>query len=252
MAVTDGAFIAMTLGFLLGLKHATDADHIVAVSTIAREFGSARRGLWIGVSWGLGHTTPLLLVGAVIMVLKNALLDLYVQVSPILEFGVGAMLLALGLEALWNLRTGRLHLHHHSHGNGEHVHIHASHESGSEPAEQLRANAAKLTKSESPWFRWKSYLVGAVHGLAGSAAVILLLLPQIESAWIGFGYLILFGFGTVVSMSMFTLVLGASFALSSRFRTMDRVVSIVAGSASMLFGIALMTDIVLETSLVPL
>jgi high-affinity nickel permease len=251
MAVTDGTFIALTLGFLLGLKHATDADHVVAVSTIAREFGSAWRGIWVGVSWGLGHTTPLLVLGGVILLAKEALIERYAQIAPILEFGVGIMLVMLGAEVFWNLRRGRLHVHHHAHGSGEHVHIHSSHESGSDPAEQLRANAAKLSEPIHSRFRRKSYLIGVMHGLAGSAAVMLVLLPEIESAWVGLGYLLMFGIGTVISMAMITVVLGAPFAFTNRFRAMDGVVSTVAGGASVLFGTALMADLALGTSLIP-
>jgi high-affinity nickel permease len=251
MEVTDGVVIALTLGFLLGLKHATDADHVVAVSTIAREFGSAWRGIWVGVSWGLGHTTPLLVVGGVILLVKETVLERYAQIAPILEFGVGVMLLLLGFEVLWNLRKGHLHVHHHAHGTGEHMHIHSSHVGGSEPAEQLRANAARLTESVRSRFRLKSYLIGVMHGLAGSAAVMLVLLPQIESGWVGLGYLGLFGLGTIVSMALITLVLGAPFAFTSRFRAMDGAVSTVAGGTSVLFGAALMADLALGTTLIP-
>jgi ABC-type nickel/cobalt efflux system permease component RcnA len=251
MAVTDGVSMALALGFLLGLKHATDADHVVAVSTIAREFRSPLRGLWVGVSWGLGHTTPLLIVGVVILVLKGAVLERYAQAAPALEFGVGVMLVALGLEVFWNLRKGRLHVHHHSHAGSEHVHIHASHQSAAEPAEQLRANVVRIRDELRPRFRRKSYLVGVMHGLAGSAAVTLVLLPEIDSAWVGLGYLFLFGIGTMVSMAMITLVLGAPFVLTKRFRAMDGAISTIAGGASVLFGCALMADLALGLSLLP-
>ena len=251
MASLDGIFIALTLGFLLGLKHATDADHVVAVSIIAREFGSAWRGLWVGVSWALGHTTPLLIVGSVILLVKETVIERYAQIAPALEFVVGVMLVILGIEVFWNLRKGRLHVHHHAHDGAEHVHIHSSHESGSDSVEQLRMNAVRLSERVRPRFRRKSYLVGVVHGLAGSAAVMLVLLPQIESAWVGVGYLLMFGIGTVVSMAMITLVLGAPFAFTNRFRAVDGAVSAIAGSVSVLFGTAIMADLALGTSLIP-
>ena len=249
MDVSSGAWAALTLGFLLGLKHATDADHVVAVSTIAREFGNAWRGVWVGASWGLGHSTPLLVLGIVILLLKEAVLDRYEAVSPVLEFGVGAMLVVLGVQVFWNLRKGRLHLHLHDHGGGDHVHIHASNVSGSEPA----ANSTHgLFRPGRPAFRKKSYLVGVVHGLAGSAAVVLVLLPEIESVWVGLAYLVLFGIGTMISMAMITVVIGIPFALSGRFRTMDGAVTSVAGGTSLLFGAALMSDLALGTAIVPL
>ena len=250
MDVSDGVWVALTLGFLLGLKHATDADHVVAVSTLAREFGNAWRGIWVGASWGLGHTTPLLLLGIVILLVKEAVLDRYEQVAPVLEFGVGVMLVGLGVQVLWNLRRGRLHVHHHGHGGHEHLHIHASHESGAEPPPEPEKHHG-LFRLGRPTFRKKSYFVGIVHGLAGSAAVMLVLLPQIDSVWVGVGYLAPFGIGTMVSMAIITVALGLPFALTGRFRTMDGAVASVAGSASLLLGVALMADLALGTAIVP-
>ena len=95
------------------------------------------------------------------------------------------------------------------------------------------------------------YLIGAVHGLAGSAAVMLLLLPQISSVWAGIGYLVVFGIGTMISMAMITVVLGVPFAVGGRFRGLDRIVARVAGTASLLFGFGLMADLALGTALMP-
>ena len=90
-----------------------------------------------------------------------------------------------------------------------------------------------------------------VHGLAGSAAVMLLLLPKISSFWVGIGFLLLFGVGTILSMGIVTLGLGVPFAISGNFERMNRAVARVAGTASMLFGAALMSDIAFDTSLIP-
>ena len=155
----------------------------------------------------------------------------------------------LGVQVFWNLRRGRLHAHFHEHGKGGHLHIHASHASGSEPAGD---DAHALFNPGRPTFRKKSYLIGIVHGLAGSAAVMLVLLPQIESAWVGVGYLALFGIGTMISMAMITVVIGMPFALTSRFKVMDGAVASVAGGASLLLGAALMLDLAIGTALVPL
>jgi sulfite exporter TauE/SafE len=250
MEATDGILIALTLGFLLGLKHATDADHVVAVSAIARDFGSAWRGIWVGVSWGLGHSTPLLVLGALILLVKEALLDRYEAIAPVLEFGVGIMLVFLGVQVFWNLRKDQVHVHHHSHDHTEHIHIHASHASGSEPFAYQDEAPFSMTAMR-PKFRKKSYFIGMVHGLAGSAAVMLVLLPEIDSAWVGIGYLVTFGIGTMASMALITLVIGAPFALTGRFKAMDGAVSSVAGVASVLFGAALMADLVLGTTLLP-
>lgn len=248
LGLDSGVLAALSLGFLLGLKHATDADHVVAVSTIAGEYGNAWRGIWVGVSWGLGHTTPLLAVGVLILLLKEAVLARYEAVAPVLEFGVGIMLVVLGAQVFFNLRRGRLHVHAHAHSGADHVHIHATHRAGAEPAEAGRHG---FFRPGPPMFRLKSYLIGTVHGLAGSAAVMLVLLPQISSFWVGAGYLVLFGVGTMISMAMITVMLGVPFAVGVRYRGLDRAVARIAGTASLLFGFGLMADLALGTALIP-
>ena len=248
MDLQSGALVALTLGFLLGLKHATDADHVVAVSTIVSEYRNAWRGIWIGASWGLGHSTPLLVLGVLILLLKEAALERYEPVAPIFEFGVGVMLVFLGLQVFWNLRRRRLHVHEHAHDRGSHVHIHATHDVAEDA---ISRESHGFFRPGKPFFRAKSYLIGVVHGLGGSAAVMLVLLPQISSMAVGVGYLALFGLGTILSMALITVVLGVPFAISGRFESLNRSVAGVAGVFSLLFGGALMSDIALGTTLVP-
>lgn len=245
LGVDAGAGAALTLGFLLGLKHATDADHVVAVSTISAQERSPWRGIWVGASWGLGHTTPLLVLGVVILLLKEAVLDRYEAIAPVLEFGVGVMLVFLGMQVFYNIRRGRLHVHEHEHDGDAHLHIHATHPRGDEPAVEQRHGLLR------PTFRRKSYVVGVVHGLAGSAAVMLVLLPEIDALWIGVGYLLLFGVGTVLSMGAITVILGVPFALTSKAQGFNHGIARIAGAASIVFGAALMSDIALGTSLIP-
>ena len=248
MDLESGALAALTLGFLLGLKHATDADHVVAVSTIAREYRNAWKGLWVGASWGLGHSTPLLILGVIILALKEAVLDRYESVAPIFEFGVAIMLVFLGAQVFWNLRRGRLHVHRHSHDDSPHVHIHATH---SRDADLDLESHHGFFNPGKPFFRTKSYVIGVVHGLAGSAAVMLLLLPKISSFWAGLGYILMFGFGTILSMAAITLALGVPFAIGGGFKRVNSAVAGLAGVASLLFGAALMSDIALNTELMP-
>lgn len=246
--IDSGALSALIFGFLMGLRHATDADHVVAVSTIVSQYRNAWRGLWVGGSWGLGHTTPLLATGMVILLFKEVALDRYQLFAPLFEFGVGVMLIYLGVQVFWNLSRGRLHVHEHTHDGGPHVHIHASHDAAAGAEVEKLHGFWHLGK---PFFRVKSYSIGVVHGLAGSAAIMLVLLPAISSFWVGVGYLVLFGVGTVLSMAAMTLLLGVPFAVSGSFERANRAVSGVAGMASALFGVALMSDIFLGTSLVP-
>ena len=248
MDIESGVLSALVLGFLLGLKHATDADHVVAVSTIVSAHRNAWKGIWVGVSWGLGHSTPLLVLGIVILVFKEVVLAQYEAVAPVFEFGVGVMLVFLGAQVFWNLRRGRLHLHRHAHDDEAHVHIHATHDPAARPEVETAHGFLHFGR---PFFRVKSYTIGVVHGLAGSAAVMLVLLPQVSSFLVGVGYLLTFGIGTMLSMSTVTLLLGVPFATSGKFERFNRAISGVAGAASVVFGAALMSDLALGTALVP-
>lgn len=248
----SGAWAPLAFGFLLGLKHATDADHVVAVSAIATEHTNAWPGVWIGMSWGLGHTTPLLILGVGILLLKEAVLDWYAGMAPTLEFLVGIMLVLIGAQVFYNLRKGRLHVHSHQHGGQAHIHVHSTHHEENEPRKApKKRNAWGLRRMGRPTFRAKSYGIGIVHGLAGSAAVMLVLLPQIDTLWSGVGFLVLFGLGTVVSMATITIVLGVPFALTGKAQGLNRTVAGVAGGASLALGAALMSDIALGTTLIP-
>ena len=232
------AMVALVLGFILGLKHATDADHVVAISTIISEYRNAWRGIWVGASWGLGHTTPLLIVGSGILLLKGSMADRYEQISYYLEFGVGIMLVFLGVQVFWNLRRRNTHLHEHLKEEQPHVHIHAH-----QPAEETSAHSHPgFFNVGKPFFRLKSFLVGVVHGLAGSAAVMLAVLATdaVSSFWVGMWYILLFGVGTVLSMGSLTLLMGIPFAITGQFRRLNTAIAGIAGTASIVFGAFLM------------
>ncbi len=244
----SGAAAAIVLGFLLGLKHATDADHVVAVATIVKDYKNAFRGLWVGASWGLGHTTPLLILGILILVFKDVVMDSYEDVAHYFELGVGIMLVFLGLQVYWTLKKGQLHVHHHDHDGDSHLHIHGTHDSKENPSVQKLHGIFSPGK---PFFRMKSFVIGMVHGMAGSAAVMLALLPTIDSFLSGLWYLLLFGAGTVLSMAIITIGLSVPFAMSGSRDKVNNIVSGIAGAASILFGVALISDITFGTSLIP-
>jgi ABC-type nickel/cobalt efflux system permease component RcnA len=241
----SGAVTALVLGLLLGLKHATDADHVVAVSTIVSEYRNAWRGLWVGVSWGLGHTTPLVVVGIAILLLKEPAAQLYEDYAPFLEFGVGIMLVLLGLQVFWNFRHRGIHVHEHAHEEDPHRHLH-THELESTPQSHHG-----FFQPGKPFFRLKSYVVGVIHGLAGSAAVMLVVLTSeaVSSFMVGLLYIFLFGFGTVLSMGAITLLMGIPFSISGRFERVNRVIASVAGVASIFFGLFIMYDLAIVEGL---
>ena len=241
---TGGVLAVLVLGFLLGLKHATDADHVVAVSTIVTEQRNVWRGLWVGASWGAGHSTPLLILGLIILLFRDMVLGRYESIAPFLEFGVGIMLVYLGVSVVWNIRRGEVHVHQHIHEESPHVHVHAAHEAKAE-----RHNSFFVFGK--PVFRLKSFVIGVMHGLAGSAAVMLVLLPAIDSFWVGVGYLLLFSVGTMLSMAVVTVILAVPFAATGGNAALNRTVGVVAGVASVAVGVAVMSEIVLDVSIIP-
>ena len=245
MEIGSGALAALVLGLLLGLKHATEAGHVVAVSTIVSEYRNAWRGIWIGASWGLGHTTPLVIVGVIILLVKEPAAQLYEDYAPFLEFGVGVMLVFLGLQVFWNFRRRRIHVHEHEHVEDPHSHLH-THELVVAPESHHG-----FFQPGRPFFRLKSYVVGVVHGLAGSAAVMLVVLTTdaVSSFMVGLLYILIFGVGTILSMGTITLLMGIPFSISGRFERVNRAIAGVAGTASISFGLFLMYELAIVEGL---
>jgi ABC-type nickel/cobalt efflux system permease component RcnA len=196
------------IGLVFGLKHATEVDHVVAVSTIVSRHRSLWRSGLVGAMWGAGHTAALLITGAIVLSLRVAIPE---RVSDWLEFGVALMIIGLGAAALWRALAKRtdVHVHEHSHDGVSHVHIHF-HEN------ETRHHASKTHSHAISAIGLKPVLIGTVHGLAGSAALTLLVLTQIDSAWVGFFYLLIFGAGSIVGMILMSGLIGLPFALTSR------------------------------------
>lgn len=232
------------------MRHAFDADHLVAVTTIISAYRNPLKAIWVGVSWGLGHTTTLFLMGVLILFVKVTLPE---QIALLFEFLVGVVLVILGIQVFWSLRRSRVHLHPHSHDSQSHIHFHSHAETpahshhrrlgwsnlayfliaGIIPGEHRQA---ALRGSLKPFFRLKSYVVGTVHGLAGSAALMLLVLAGLESRWLGIWYILLFGLGSVISMGLVTIFLAFPFSASARLPRLNRVVQYAAGVFGILFG----------------
>jgi ABC-type nickel/cobalt efflux system permease component RcnA len=222
----------LSLGLLFGLKHATEVDHVVAVSTIASEHKSVFRSAVVGGLWGIGHTASLLITGGVVLSLRVAIPE---RVSGWLEFAVALMIIVLGVSALWRaLRHGsKVHVHQHSHDGMSHTHIHFhEHETKHAPASHA-AHSHRVRR-----IGWKPVLVGTVHGLAGSGALTLLVLTQINSTYIGLLYLAVFGLGSIVGMLLISGLIGLPFALTSRNLThVHHRLQAAAAVVSICFGI---------------
>ena len=226
-----GTFGLLALGLVYGLKHATEVDHIVAVSTIVSEHRKLSHAALVGALWGVGHTASLIIVGTIVLVLRTAISD---QLAGWLEFGVAFMIIGLGTSALFKAWVARsaLHIHSHAHDGVSHLHLHF-HEQGN-----AHKGTAIIHSHAVSRIGLKPTLVGMMHGLAGSAALTLLVLTQIRSFGLGLLYLAIFGIGSIVGMMVMSGLVGLPFALSSKKLTgFHYALQLVAGVFSITFGL---------------
>lgn len=236
-----GGLAVLGLGLVFGLKHATEVDHVVAVSTIVSEHRNLARAALVGAWWGVGHTTSLIIVGMVVLALGVAIPE---YIATWLEFGVALMIIGLGAVAVARARRGRfkfaqaqrqrsqVHVHRHDHDSRSHAHLHF-HESDRQHTRMNRSHSHTIKH-----VGLKPLIVGAVHGLAGSAALTLLVLTQIQSPVVGLLYLAVFGLGSIVGMLLMSGLIGLPFALSARKLTgINYRLQTIAGVLSMAFGV---------------
>jgi high-affinity nickel-transport protein len=241
----------LALGFFLGMRHATDADHVIAVATIVARERSARSAALIGTAWGLGHTLTILVVGGAIILLGGVIPP---RVGMSMEMAVGFMLCILGLvnlrgvtgwlrETVDEIRNGSArHIHSHAHQHGDYVHTHAhGHEPESHPHDPNRTPVSWLDRHFGRigvYQLVRPLLVGIVHGLAGSAAVTLLVLATIQNSRWALLYLSVFGLGTIAGMMLVTAAIGVPFARTGkRFTRMHRTLRFASGAISLVFGV---------------
>ncbi len=228
---TASTLAILGFGFLLGLKHATEADHLAAVSTIVAE----RKSLWssalVGGIWGLGHTISLFLAGTFVLLLNFQITE---NTERILEFCVGMMLTFLGLNVLRKLlKGGKLHFHAHEHGAREHVHPHI-HASG---------HADETGTHHGFKFSPRALVIGMIHGLAGSAALMLLVIPTIQSSVVGLLYIVVFGIGSIGGMMLMSFLVGLPFHFTAaRFNRFNYILQSVAGLVSIALGLMIIYE----------
>jgi high-affinity nickel permease len=202
-------FGILGLGFLLGMQHALEADHVAAVSSIAARRAHVGDIVKHGLTWGLGHTLTLFAFAGAAILLGRAIPEHFAR--P-LETAVGVMLVGLGAHVLWRLWRDRVHFHRHGHGDGT-LHIHAHSHAGETVAH------ARAAHTHLHGFRWRTLLVGLMHGMAGSAALVVLAVSQASSAAVALGYIALFGIGSMVGMGALSTVIAVPLAVSARWLT---------------------------------
>lgn len=202
-------FGILGLGFLLGMQHALEADHIAAVSSIAARRSNVADIVKHGLTWGLGHTLTLFAFAGAALLLGHAIPE---NLSRPLETAVGVMLIGLGCHVLWRLRHDRVHVHRHSHDDGT-VHFHVHSHAGETRPHGLASHA------HTHGFRWRTLLIGLMHGMAGSAALLVLAVSQAPTPVAGLAYVALFGFGSMIGMGALSVIIAVPLAISARWLT---------------------------------
>jgi sulfite exporter TauE/SafE len=224
-------YAALGLGFLFGLRHAMDSDHVAAVSTLVSQHRSLARSGLLGIFWGLGHALALLAAGV-------ATIGFRVSISPelqrILENGVGCMLVLLGGHVLLrSVAAWNLHTHEHIHGDHSQGHLHFHFH----PGGGHRHHADLLRLGRRP------FIVGLVHGLAGSASLMLLVAAALPSPVRGLLYLLVFGAGSTMGMLLLSGFIGLPFVVTaSRSPRALVFIQAVAGVISSVLGLTLLWE----------
>jgi ABC-type nickel/cobalt efflux system permease component RcnA len=201
----ETSFAVFGLGFALGIRHALDPDHLVAVSTIVSRHKSVVRSSIVGAFWGVGHTASLLICGIIVLALRLRIPDSVVAAA---ERAVAVMLVLLGVNALWRaIRSSKVHAHFHTHEGRRHIHFHA-HQAQSQGSHDHR-HVFEMGL--------RSLLIGMVHGLAGTGALMILVIAAAPSLLAGSIYILLFGLGSIAGMLILSSAISIPFVVSARF-----------------------------------
>lgn len=212
----------LALGFILGLQHALEADHVAAVSTIAAQHKDFRRSSIMGALWGIGHTATLLLIGLIVLTFKISIPERF---AISFELLVGVMLVALGANLLLKFKKDNLHVHKHEHDNDRHIHLHSHKDSNGH-------NHAH-----------KSALIGALHGLAGSGALMLIVAGATSNTISGMLFIAIFGFGSIMGMAATSAIITLPIVYSNKIGRVDQIIKCSAGILSIAIGSLLIYEI---------
>lgn len=228
--------LILTLGLAIGLQHAFEPDHVAAVSTqVAKQryrsasiTGTLKKGIVkssiLGALWGAGHTTTLIISGLLLFVFS---INIPSNVFLGFEFIVGIMLVILAMSTFSNKKLFKLkHTHPHVHSNGT-LHTHPHNHEGEH----------KHTH--------KSYIIGCIHGLAGSGVLIVLTASTLENVEAVLGFILIFGIGSIIGMSIVSSLIGLPFVLTTKIKSTNKILKLVAGTASLLIG----ANIIYETGI---
>jgi len=220
------------VGFLLGLRHAFEPDHLAAVSTLATRQRRVRDAAGLGIAWGLGHTVSVALVALAVMALGVQVPERFGLVGDLV---VAALLVLLGGTVLTRYARGRWHMHRHTHDGGPHLHLH-SHSHG--PSHEHR---------HANWDVRRALGFGLAHGMAGSAAVLVLVVASATTSATQAAYIVAFGAGTIAGMLAVSLVLGALVRVASnKGEKLAVALHVSSALVSIVVGVVLAIKLVLS------
>ena len=229
-------FSILLLGFLLGMKHATEVDHLAAMATLAAGRQSLTQTLRQGAAWGVGHTLTLMLFGGIVLLLGKAVPK---SMESALELAVGLMLIVLGLDLLRRMAKQKIHFHAHEHSpNVRHLHAHSH--AVKMPKRTGFIRQAEHSHDHAHPLPLRALAVGMMHGMAGTAALILLSLGVVHSVTTGMLYILIFGFGSMVGMALLSVVVSIPLRLSAgRLVWLYQGVTLAFGAFSFLLGVVM-------------
>lgn len=222
-------FSLLFLGLLIGMRHALEADHVAALASLTSNQQSIKDTVKHGAVWGLGHTITLFVFGGMMLLIGGSISE---QLVHALEFSVGIMLVVLGIDVLRKLIKKRIHFHYHQHENEQHFHAH-SHEG----EKHQQHNPENHQHEHGKAFPLRALLVGLMHGMAGSAALIVLTLQTVSSTTQGFLYILFFGIGSMFGMASLSFIIAIPLRRSAQGLTwMHNGFQGIIGLATIMIG----------------
>ncbi|MEE2760521.1 MAG: urease accessory protein [Pseudomonadota bacterium] len=187
------------------MRHALEADHVAAVAALATGSRGTRQTVHLGLAWGVGHTLTIFAVSGAVLSAGTVVPE---RIAAGLEAVVGVMLILLGADVIRHMVRDKVHFHRHRHGGKSHFHAHShSGEDNHEASQHRHPHERRMT--------WRALFVGSVHGLAGSAALVLLTLGGIGSPGLGIGYIALFGIGSLLGMAVLSSAISVPLRLTA-------------------------------------
>ncbi len=224
----------LIVGFLFGLRHAIESDHFAAVASLTTQSANVHQAVRIGLVWGLGHTMTLFLIGGIVLAFDSVVPETF---SALLEWFVGLMLVLLGIDLIRRIWKEKIHFHSHAHSDGvKHFHAH-SHKNETKPHDQ-----SPHDHYHSRRFTYRAFFVGLIHGLAGSAALILLTLGTTQSLTLGMLYILIFGLGSVLGMGVLSFVIAIPILRWKHINNVYSSICILAALVTISVGIYILYE----------